>query len=65
MPEDFDNIDEFEARDTAHKLPLGWVVLYIGLILWGIFYVATYLPALTGWTQEGAYEQSIQADEKK
>lgn len=65
MPEDFDNIEEFEAHETAGKLPVGWLVVYIGLILWGIFYVATYLPAFTGWTQEGAYEQSIQADPEK
>lgn len=64
MPEDFDNIEEFEAKETAHRLPIGWLVLFIGLIIWGIYYWAQYSPAISGWTQEGAYEQSLGADEK-
>ena len=59
MAEEMDNIEAFEAKATAHKLPLGWLAVYIGLILWGIYYVAMYTPQISGWTQEGAYEQSI------
>ena len=59
MEEDFDNIEEFEAKDTAKKLPLGWLMLYIGLILWGVYYFVQYTPAISGWTQAGAYEESI------
>lgn len=64
MNEDMDNIEEFEAHETARKLPLGWVILYIGLILWGGYYIVKYMPGISGWTQEGAYEQSIKADGK-
>ena len=61
MAEDFDstNIEDFEAKDTARKLPVGWLILFIGLILWGIYYFATYSPAISGWTQEKAYEESL------
>lgn len=59
MAEDLDNIEAFEAKETAHKLPIGWLVLFVGLILWGLYYVATYTPALSGWSQEKAYEESV------
>jgi len=59
MAEDFDNIESFEAKETAHKLPVGWIILFWGLILWGIFYLYTYSPSLGGWSQEKAYEESI------
>jgi len=64
MPEDIDNIDEMEAHKTSRVLPLGWVILFVGLILWGGYYIVRYMPAISGWTQEGAYEQSIKADGK-
>ena len=59
MEEDFDNIEEFEAKATAKKLPVGWLMLYIGLIVWGIYYFDQYTPAISGWTQASAYEESL------
>ena len=61
MAEDFDNvnIEDFEAKDTARKLPIGWLILFWGLILWGIYYFAMYSPSISGWSQEKAYEESI------
>ncbi|TAN40252.1 MAG: hypothetical protein EPN25_08395 [Nitrospirae bacterium] len=59
MAEDLDNIDAFEAKETSHKLPIGWLVLFWGLILWGVYYFVTYSPAISGWTQEKAYQESI------
>ncbi len=60
MAEEFDNIEEFEARETAKKLPIGWIILFVGLILWGIYYFVTYTPAISGWSQETAYEESVE-----
>ena len=57
--DDFDNLDDFEAKETAHKLPLGWVILYVGLILFGIYYFAAFSPSTSGWTQEKEYQESL------
>lgn len=65
MKEDMDNLEEFEAKETAHKLPIGWLVLFWGLIIWGVYYIAAYTPAISGWSQEAAYEQSIKESAKK
>lgn len=58
MAEEFDNIHDFEAKETSRKLPLGWLILFWGLILWGVFYLYTYTPSLGGWSQEKAYQES-------
>lgn len=59
MTEELDDIEALENKKTAHKLPWGWLVLFFGLILWGIYYIAAYTPAFSGWTQEKAYEESL------
>ena len=59
MADDFDNIKDFEAKDTAHKIPLGWQLLFWGLILWSIYYTAAHTPAISGWSQERAYTESL------
>ena len=59
MVEDYDDIEAFEAKDTSRKLPVGWLILFWGLIIWGIFYFVSYTPAISGWSQEKAYEESV------
>jgi len=34
--------------------------VFIALILWGVYYVASYTPSLSGWSQETAYEESLE-----
>jgi len=59
MAEDFDDIEAFEAKETSRKLPVGWLILFFGLIIWGIYYFVAYTPSISGWSQEKAYEDSI------
>jgi hypothetical protein len=59
MAEELDNIHDFEAEKTSKKIPLGWQLLFWGLILWGVYYVATYTPSISGWSQEHAYTESL------
>lgn len=48
---DTDDIEAMEAKETAGKLPTGWVVLFWGLVVWGAYYLWAYSPALGGWSQ--------------
>lgn len=59
MADDLDNIESFEAKETSHNLPVGWLILFWGLILFGIYYLYAYSPSLGGWSQEAAYEESV------
>lgn len=51
IQQEMDDLSAFEAKETARKLPVGWLVLFGGLIAWGIWYLWTYTPALGGWSQ--------------
>lgn len=59
MAEELDNIEEFEAAETSKTLPIGWLILFWGLIIWGIYYFVAYTPQISGWSQEKAYEESV------
>jgi hypothetical protein len=55
-PDDVDDLSAFEAKETSRKLPIGWLLLFWGLIVWGLWYLWTYTPGLGGWSQAGDLE---------
>jgi hypothetical protein len=62
MDEKPDELSEFlveESVDAKRKIPVGWLILFFGLILWGIYYFVSYTPSISGWSQEKAYEESV------
>lgn len=63
--DDFDNFEDFQRKDTENELPIGWVILFVGLIVWGVWYLYSFTPAFTGWSQEKVYLESIEKDIKK
>ncbi len=46
-----DDLSAFEAKETSQKIPVGWALLYAGLVAWGVYYLWAYTPALGGWRQ--------------
>jgi hypothetical protein len=60
MTEIPDTADAMEAKETARKLPAGWLLLFFGLIAWGLAYLWLYSPAGSGWTQAGEYEKAAE-----
>jgi len=62
MDDKLDELSEFlveESVDAKRKIPIGWLILFFGLILWGIYYFVSYTPSISGWSQEKAYEESV------
>ncbi|HEY4744132.1 MAG TPA: hypothetical protein VIH45_05690 [Desulfuromonadaceae bacterium] len=57
--ENFENIHEMERQDTQHKLPAGWLLIFVGLIAFVLYYCAAYTPEISGWSQVKAYEESL------
>ncbi len=47
-----DTAEGLERKETATAVPLGWKLLTIGLIAWGAWYLYSFSPWSTGWTQE-------------
>jgi len=60
MQEEFESIEGLESHEHDKSIPLGWWVLFWGLIIFGIAYTWLYTPQLGGWSQEAAYEESVQ-----
>ncbi len=61
--EQLDDIHQLEAPpETANALPKGWLVLFWGLVVFGVFYVWRYSPALGGWAQSHDLEGGGGAD---
>ncbi len=52
-----DDIPSLNRKDTENNLPLGWVIFFLALIVWGIFYIYAYTPKFSKWTQNSAYEE--------
>ena len=54
-------VAEALATSTLHDFkrlpPIAFAV--IAVILWGIYYVASYTPSFSGWSQESEYEESV------
>lgn len=46
-----DDLSAFEAKETSRKLPVGWLILFWGLVVWGVWYLWAFTPALGGWSQ--------------
>lgn len=62
---ELDDLEKFEAKETAHHLPAGFLLLFFGLIAWGIWYLWAYSPWGSGWSQardlEGAPSAGVNA----
>ncbi len=48
---EIDDLSTFEAKETSHTLPVGWSLLFWGLIAFGVVYLWLYTPSLGGWPQ--------------
>jgi len=58
--EDFDGITE--RQDTITRMPLGWLIFFIGVIVWGIWYMFMYVP-LGEYSQHEEYAAAVAASE--
>lgn len=57
--EEFDDFSKFEREETKDVLPMGWLILFISLVIFCSYYIYAYTPAFTGWSQEKAFEESM------
>lgn len=59
MTETYDDIKELD-----NKLPRGWFLFFIGVIICGVYYILSYTPGISGWTQtKGIQLQAAKATE--
>jgi heme/copper-type cytochrome/quinol oxidase subunit 2 len=44
-----DSVEQLQAKQTAHAVPVGIWALFGGLVAWGVYYFTAYI----GWDQTG------------
>jgi cytochrome c oxidase cbb3-type subunit III len=54
----------FKDMERHNKPPRGFLLLFFGLIAWGIYYIAAYTPEFSGWSQYRVLRQEAEADRK-
>lgn len=52
-----EDVSSLTRKDTEKKLPIGWVIFFLALIVWGVYYIYSYTPSISGWTQQGVYNE--------
>jgi len=50
---------DFTPVEGEKPVPLGWRVLFWGLIVFGAYYLWAYSPAFSGWTQVNDLEGGL------
>ncbi len=40
-------------------MPLGMFLFFVGIALWGVYYIASYTPAISGWSQKKIYDSQV------
>jgi len=54
------------GKMAAHnKVPRGFLVLFFGLIAFGIYYIVAYTPGISGWSQYKVLSKEMAADKAK
>ncbi|HWS15885.1 MAG TPA: cbb3-type cytochrome c oxidase N-terminal domain-containing protein, partial [Candidatus Methylomirabilis sp.] len=55
----------FEEMERHNKAPRGFLLLFYGLIAFGIYYIAAYTPEFSGWSQYKVLSKEMEADKAK
>jgi hypothetical protein len=58
MALDFDEDLRALEPEEPHPIPVGWGVLFWGLVAFGAYYLWAYTPGLGGWSQERELAQA-------
>ena len=53
------SFDKFKDKKNHKKIPLGWAIISVLILIFSVYYLVAYMPAFTGWTQEKAYQESL------
>lgn len=59
--EELDDLEQFESKETSRAVPVGYLLLFFGLVAWGIWYLWAYSPWGSGWTQAKDLEGAASA----
>jgi cytochrome c oxidase cbb3-type subunit III len=53
-----------EGLERHNRVPRGYLVLFLGLIACGLWYLAAYTPGISGWSQYAVLEKELEKEER-
>lgn len=54
-----------DIQESGHKIPVGMIIFFAALIIWLVWYIYSYTPGITGWSQYKTYEQETMKEEQR
>ena len=52
-------------QESHHKIPVGMIIFFAALIVWLIWYIYSYTPGITGWSQYKVFEQESKTEAQR
>jgi cytochrome c2 len=52
-------------QESGHKIPVGMIIFFAALIIWLVWYIYSYTPGITGWSQYKTYEQETMKEAQR
>jgi len=49
------------VKEGHKKVPAVFLVFFFGLIGWGLWYIASFTPIFSGWSQQKVYDEKLSA----
>ncbi len=46
-------------KEAHNKIPRGWLIFYISLIVWLVWYIFSFTPEISGWSYYKIYEEEM------
>lgn len=56
--------DPFKDLESHNRIPSFFFVFLLALIAWGAYYIATYTPEISGWSQYDVLRKEVEAEKK-
>lgn len=51
-------------QEGHNKIPKGWMAFFVGVIVFLVWYIASYTPAISGWSFYKLYEEEMKVGDK-
>lgn len=49
------------VREENNKIPVGWLICFIAVIVWLVWYIYAHTPEISGWSYYDKFEQDMKA----
>lgn len=52
-------------QESHHKIPVGMIIFFAALAIWVVWYIYSYTPGITGWSQYKVFEQESKTEAQR